>query len=99
MPAPVSHLQFSLINHLLATVRSSTILCRMEIWRGTAQTALRQSNAAFTLNRYTQADNDELVAAQNMMLDAIFNTATEAVQLPWVALGEILGEMQWLRKP
>jgi hypothetical protein len=71
----------------------------MEIWRGTAQTALRQSNAAFTLNRYTQAGNDELVAAQNMMLDAIFNTATEAVQLPWVALGEILGEMQWLRKP
>lgn len=46
----------------------------------TAQTALRQSNAAFTLNCYTQTDNDELVAAQNLMLDAIFNTGTGGVQ-------------------
>ena len=38
----------------------------------TAQRMLRQSNAAFTLNRYTQTDMDELVAAQQMMLDAIF---------------------------
>ena len=42
--------------------------------------ALRQSNAAFTLNRYTQTDNEELVAAQNMVLDAIFSTTTGAVQ-------------------
>jgi hypothetical protein len=33
---------------------------------------LRQSNAAFMLNRYTQTDMDELVAAQQMMLDGIF---------------------------
>jgi integrase len=46
----------------------------------TAQTALRQSNVAFTLNCYTQTDNDELVAAQNLMLDAIFNTKTGAIQ-------------------
>jgi hypothetical protein len=46
----------------------------------TAQTALRQSNVAFTLNRYTQTDNDELVAAQNLMLDAIFGSAAGVVQ-------------------
>jgi integrase len=46
----------------------------------TAQTALRQSNAAFTLNCYTQTDNDELLAAQNLMLDAIFNTRNGVVQ-------------------
>ncbi len=44
------------------------------------KTALRQSNAAFTLNRYTQTDNDELVAAQNLMLDAIFGPEAGAVQ-------------------
>ena len=46
----------------------------------TAQTALRQSNVAFTLEKYTQTDNDELLAAQNLMLDAIFNTEPRAVQ-------------------
>lgn len=46
----------------------------------TAQTALRQSNVAFTLNQYTQTDNDELVAAQNLMLDAIFASEAEVVQ-------------------
>ena len=46
----------------------------------TAQTALRQSNAAFTLNCYTQTDNDELLAAQNLMLDSIFNTRNGVVQ-------------------
>jgi hypothetical protein len=46
----------------------------------TAQAALRQSSAAFTLDKYTQTDNDELLAAQNLMLDAIFNDPPEAVQ-------------------
>jgi hypothetical protein len=46
----------------------------------TAQTALRQSNVAFILNQYPQTDNEELVAAQNMMLDAIFNPETGVVQ-------------------
>ncbi len=46
----------------------------------TAQTALRQSNAAFTLNKYTQTDNEELLAAQNMMIDAIFSASTGVVQ-------------------
>jgi hypothetical protein len=32
------------------------------------------------MNRYTQTDNDELLAAQNMMLDAIFEAETGAVQ-------------------
>jgi hypothetical protein len=44
------------------------------------QTALRQSDVAFTLNKYTQTDNDELLAAQNLMLDAIFKTEPRAVQ-------------------
>lgn len=39
-----------------------------------------QSNAAFTLDKYTQTDNDELLAAQNLMLDAIFKTVPQAVQ-------------------
>ena len=46
----------------------------------TAQTALRQSNAAFTFSRYTQTDSDELMAAQQMMVDAIFGAAGNAVQ-------------------
>jgi hypothetical protein len=59
----------------------------IDVWRQlfspfpkTAQTALRQSNVAFTLNQYTQTDNEELVAAQNMMLDEIFNPETGVVQ-------------------
>jgi hypothetical protein len=44
-----------------------------------AQTGLRQSDVAFTLDKYTQTDNDELLAAQNLMLDVIFNTETRAV--------------------
>jgi integrase len=51
---------------------SSFLTTKKKLDPKTAQTALRQSNAAFTLNCYTQTDNDELVAAQNMMLDAIF---------------------------
>jgi hypothetical protein len=35
---------------------------------------------AFTLNEYTQTDNDELLSAQNLMLDAIFNTKVAVVQ-------------------
>ena len=46
----------------------------------TAQTTLRQSNAAFTLSRYTQTDSDELMAAQQMMVDAIFGAAGTAIQ-------------------
>ncbi|HEY3627440.1 MAG TPA: hypothetical protein VGL00_14200 [Terracidiphilus sp.] len=45
-----------------------------------AHTALRQSNVAFTLDKYTQTDNDELLAAQNLMLDAILSTEAQAVQ-------------------
>ena len=59
---------------------SSFLTTKKKLDPKTAQTALRQSNAAFTLNRYTQTDNDELVAAQNMMLDAIFGSETGAVQ-------------------
>jgi hypothetical protein len=33
-----------------------------------------------TLNCYTQTDNDELVAAQNLMLDAIFGSEAGVVQ-------------------
>lgn len=59
---------------------SSFLTTKKKLDPKTAQTALRQSNAAFTLNKYTQTDNEELVAAQNMMLDAIFNTKTAVVQ-------------------
>ena len=45
------------------------------------------SNVAFTLNKYKQTDNEELLAAQNLMLDAIFKTEPRAV-----ALGETSGE-------
>jgi hypothetical protein len=45
----------------------------------TMQTALRQSKA-FTLNRYTQTATDELMAAQQMMVDAIFGAAALAIQ-------------------
>ncbi|MDR3724061.1 MAG: hypothetical protein P4K83_06190 [Terracidiphilus sp.] len=46
----------------------------------TAQTTLRQSYVAFTLNKYTQTDTEELVVAQNMMLDAIFKAGRLAIQ-------------------
>jgi len=60
---------------------SSFLTTKKKVDPKTAQTALRQSNVAFTLNRYTQTDNEELVAAQNLMLDAIFNDiATEVLQ-------------------
>ncbi len=59
---------------------SSFLTTKKKVDPKTAQTALRQSNAAFTLNCYTQTDNEELVAAQNLMLDAIFNTGTGVVQ-------------------
>jgi integrase len=59
---------------------SSFLTTKKKVDPKTAQTALRQSNAAFTLNRYTQTDSDELLAAQNLMLDAIFEPGTEILQ-------------------
>jgi integrase len=59
---------------------SSFLTTKKKVDPKTAQTALRQSNAAFTLDKYTQTDNDELLAAQNLMLDAIFKTVPQAVQ-------------------
>lgn len=59
---------------------SSFLTTKKKLDPKTAQTALRQSNAAFTLNRYTQTDNEELVAAQNLMLDAIFSAGNSTVQ-------------------
>jgi integrase len=59
---------------------SSFLTTKKKVDPKTAQTALRQSNAVFTMNRYTQTDNDELLAAQNMMLDAIFSTNAGVVQ-------------------
>jgi integrase len=59
---------------------SSFLTTKKKIDPKTAQTALRQSNVAFTLNKYTQTDNDELLAAQNLMLDAIFKPEARAVQ-------------------
>lgn len=59
---------------------SSFLTTKKKVDPKTAQTALRQSNAAFTLNRYTQTDNEELLAAQNLMLEAIFSTENESVQ-------------------
>ena len=66
---------------------SSFLTTKKKVDPKTAQTALRQSNAAFTLNRYTQTDNDELVAAQMMMLDAVFSTETGVLQKIWVNFG------------
>jgi integrase len=59
---------------------SSFLTTKKRVDPKTAQTALRQSNVVFTLNKYTQTDNDELLAAQNLMLDAIFNTESRVVQ-------------------
>jgi integrase len=59
---------------------SSFLTTKKKVDPKTAQTTLRQSNAAFTLSRYTQTDTDELMAAQQMMVDAIFGAAGSAVQ-------------------
>ncbi len=59
---------------------SSFLTTKKKVDPKTAQTALRQSDSRFTMDRYTQADLDELLAAQNLMLDAIFKTEPRAVQ-------------------
>jgi integrase len=59
---------------------SSFLTTKKKVDPKTAQTALRQSNVAFTLDKYTQTDNDELLAAQNLMLDAIFKAESQTVQ-------------------
>ena len=59
---------------------SSFLTTKKKVDPKTAQTALRQSDARFTLDKYTQTDKDELLAAQNLMLDAIFKTEPRAVQ-------------------
>lgn len=59
---------------------SSFLTTKKKVDPKTAQTALRQSDVVFTLNKYTQTDNEEFLAAQNLMLDAIFKTVPQAVQ-------------------
>ena len=59
---------------------SSFLTTKKKVAPKTAQTALRQSNARFTLDKYTQTDHEELLAAQNLMLDAIFKTEPRAIQ-------------------
>jgi integrase len=59
---------------------SSFLTTKKKVDPKTAQTALRQSSVEFTLNKYTQTDNEELLAAQNLMLDAIFKTEPRAIQ-------------------
>jgi integrase len=59
---------------------SSFLTTKKKVDPKTAQTTLRQSNAAFTLSRYTQTDTDELMAAQQMMVDAIFGASGNAIQ-------------------
>jgi len=53
---------------------SSFLTTKKKVDPKTAQTALRQSDSRFTLDKYTQTDKDELLAAQNLMLHAIFET-------------------------
>jgi len=59
---------------------SSFLTTKKKVDPKTAQTALRQSDSRFTLDKYTQTDKDELLAAQNLMLDAIFKTEPRAIQ-------------------
>jgi len=46
----------------------------------TAQRSMRHARSTTMLDHYTQTDMDELIAAQEMMLDAIFSHASGAVQ-------------------
>jgi hypothetical protein len=45
----------------------------------TAQRSMRYAKSTTTLDLYAQTDMEELIAAQEMMLDAIFSHAGEAV--------------------
>ena len=45
----------------------------------TVQRSLRHSNSSITLDKYVQTDMDKLVAAQELMLDAIFQHNNRAV--------------------
>lgn len=65
---------------VLATTNIKVMRTKKKVDPKTAQTALRQSSVEFTLNKYTQTDNEELLTAQNLMLDAIFKTEPRAVQ-------------------
>jgi len=59
---------------------SSFLTTKKKVDPKTAQTALPQSSVEFALNQHTQTDNEELLAAQNPMLDAIFNASPQVVQ-------------------
>ena len=59
---------------------SSFLTTKKKVDPKTAQTALRQSSVEFTLNKYMQADNEELLAAHHPMQDAIFKTEPRAIQ-------------------
>jgi integrase len=73
---PVKRFGFHSFRHSL----SSFLTVKGGLDPMTAQVALRQSNAAFTLNKYTQTYNEELVAGQNLMLDAIFQHGKGVIQ-------------------
>ena len=45
----------------------------------TVQRSLRHASSSITLDKYVQTDMDELVAAQELMLDAIFQHNNGAV--------------------
>jgi len=45
----------------------------------TVQRSLRHSNSSIPIDKYFEADMDELVAAQELMLDAIFQHNNRAV--------------------
>lgn len=65
---------------VLTTTNIKAMRTKKKVDRNTAQTALGQSIVEFTLNKYTQTDNHELLAAQNLMLNAIFKPALQGVQ-------------------
>jgi hypothetical protein len=46
----------------------------------TAQRSMRHAKATTMLDHYAQTDMDELIAAQELVLDAIFSHAGGAVQ-------------------
>ena len=65
--------------HNLRHSLASFLLAKKKTDIKTVQRSLRHATSGITLDHYAQTDMDELIAAQEMMLEAIFSNAGSTV--------------------
>lgn len=74
--APGQRFGFHNLRHSLA----SFLVTKIKTDVKTAQRSMRHAKSAIMLDHYAQTDMQELIAAQELMLDAIFSHAGGRVQ-------------------